>query len=105
MLTLMHTHYNHIQLVSVARIVETNISLAMPARRKCGADVGKVEQRENGSWRAHATGSEGRKRGPLRPCKYEALADLSKAKEGAANSTDVARGLVALMATRNLQLK
>ena len=32
--------------------------------------------------------------------KEEALADLSRAREGAANSTDVARGLAASTATR-----
>ena len=65
----------------------------MPPKHKCVAEIGNLEQHANGSWRAYAKGSEGLKRGPLRPCKEEALADLSKAREGAANSTDVARGL------------
>ena len=95
----MHTYRSHIQLVLAARIVETRISSAMPPKHKNVTEIGNMEQHDNGSCRAYAKGSEGLKRGPWRPCKEEALADLSKAREGAADATDVARGLASLQAS------
>ena len=97
----MHTHRSHIQVVLAARTVETFSSLATPPKHKSAAQIGSLEQHDNGSWRAYAKGSDGKKRGSLRASQEEALADLSKAREGAANSTDVACGLAALTASRH----
>ena len=53
----------------------------MPVNHKCGADIGDVEfDLKIGSWRAWAKGIEGRKRGPRRRRKEDALADLAKAR-------------------------
>ena len=50
----------------------------------------------------HTRKENSRKHAPLRTSTEQAHADLSKAREGAAISTDVAHGLAALMATKHL---
>ena len=67
----------------------------MAHKQKPGAEVGSVQQLGQ-KWRACAKGKEGREYTPLRNTKEEALADLTKARENAIDSTDVARGLAAV---------
>ena len=62
----------------------------MSFNNKSTATIGSLEHSDNCSWRAYATGSDGLKLGPWQPSKKEALADLSNARVGVANSTDVA---------------
>ena len=69
----------------------------MAPKQKPAAEIGRVEQM-GGSWRVRAKGKEGRKNAPLRASKEEALADLLKAREGAADATDAARGFAACQA-------
>ena len=64
----------------------------MGCKQKHAAEVGFLQQ-INRQWRACAKGKEGRAYMPLRDTQKEALADLSKAKEGAADTTDVAHKL------------
>ena len=67
----------------------------MAHKQKPGAEIGSLQQLGQ-KWRAYATGKEGREYTPLRNTKEEALADLTKARENAIDSTDVARGLAAV---------
>ena len=67
----------------------------MGRKHKPATEVGFL-QKMNQHWRACAKGKQGREYTPLWNTKKEALADLSKAREGAIYSTDVARGLAAV---------
>ena len=67
----------------------------MAPKQKLAAEIGSLQQKRR-KWRARAKGKEGREHAPLRDTKKEALVDLSKAREGATDATDVARGLAAV---------
>ena len=67
----------------------------MGRKYKPATEVGFL-QKMNQKWRACAKGKQGSEYTQLRNTKKEALADFSKAREGAIDSTDVARGLAAV---------
>ena len=72
----------------------------MAHKQKPGADICSLQQQLGQKWRAYAKGKEGREYTPLRNTK-KTLADLTKAREGTTDSTDVARGLAAVLPLRN----
>ena len=73
----------------------------MERKQKLATEFG-FQQQINQQWRACAKGKEGRESTPSRDTQEEALADLSKAREGAADTTDDAQRLA--MKRKNKQL-